>query len=446
MYAGLSLDNTLAEAKQSVLEHDRMDYAPYFIAVEKYMAEHGMILGGKTSIDLLLGVPLNKDSFYYEIYSRHVDEHTKNLTKLLAKIHKTVIVYRDTEIIDHEYVISVNLRRLFYFYSLDNKADYDLKTMIAPRPVRGYFCVHDILCMNPKVHLMHIYRSLYRPYPSAGAYQTYPELLTMLAQLQEKAAIGLHDIVSPELIESIVAGDDDMADEPLGGAFPIRWKHENIERILRALSTDREIIFIGDIVIGGNPNARPQILTSEPIDGLVRRLCSVLAKETPTICLTYKYQNTFLPNDFQLVKYTLYLADADVEKISIMDVFNSPAYELIAVRRDRIHLPDGKTILATIGNEYVLLRFKLIDLWIMQLIHMHKEQIRDFSRKRIENILSQISTLDKQAKDKINTNPISMFSPRPDDYSGVYTDEYVAKKKFLSRGRHELRYYFTDTK
>ena len=93
MYAGLSLDNTLAEAKQSVLEHDRMDYAPYFIAVEKYMAEHGMILGGKTSIDLLLGVPLNKDSFYYEIYSRHVDEHTKNLTKLLAKIHFVYVLF-----------------------------------------------------------------------------------------------------------------------------------------------------------------------------------------------------------------------------------------------------------------------------------------------------------------------------------------------------------------
>lgn len=430
-------DELLGKAADSVLENDRLSYAPYFKAVEYYMIEHGMILGGKCSIDLLLGNKLNKDSFYYEIYSRKVEEHSRKLVDILGKIDKNSIVYRDTQITDKEYIIEINMRRLFLFHSLDNKQDYDIKTMIAPRPIKGYFGGKEILCMNPKVHLMSIYRNLYRPYPSTGqGYTTYSVLLKNLQELHNKAAIGFHDIVSPDIVLTPVVSVD--------GGFDIHWKNSIIEETILSLSADKKTVFIGDFVIDRNPAGRLQVLSADSIDIFVNKLRNNLSESRPDIQVTYKYQNLYLPNDFQLVKYTVYVNELGKDKFSMMDVFNSPTYELISVRKGgNVFTPGQKIITTIIGNDFVLLRFKLIDLWIMQLIHMHKENIKDFSRKKIEDILEQIDTLYKQTLRKIEQNPLELFPTDANNYIGVYTDEYVAKKKFLTKGRFEQRLYYT---
>ena len=48
-----------------VVANDRMKYADYFTAIEKFSYENGGMITGKIAQQLLLNEPITKDSFMY---------------------------------------------------------------------------------------------------------------------------------------------------------------------------------------------------------------------------------------------------------------------------------------------------------------------------------------------------------------------------------------------
>jgi hypothetical protein len=440
MYLNYDIKPLLKEAEVSVLENDRMQYAKYFKAAEYYLYENELILGGRTSMEMLLGHPLTKDLFYYEIYGRNIEDHSKKLADIFCKIDGNMYITRDVNIVGKEYSIEINTRRLFYFYSLDNKQGYDIKTMIAPKPIKGYFGGKEVLCMNPKLHLINIYQQMYKPY-SSDTRLTYTELVDYEKQLNEKAALGLHDITSPDIMMS------PNVDKTAGSSEASHyWKIKAISNIMSILAENKNNIFIGDTVIQKDKKSRFQILSSENIDTVVNLIRSNLSELNPSVLVTYRYHLLYMPNDFQLMKYTVYATDPSGDRQSLMDIFNSTVYELVSTRQGIVTTPDETELKATIGSTQCLLRFKLVDLWAMQLLHMHKENIKDFSRVKIESILNQIKELQKKLEKDIESDPLKVFPTDESKYIGIFISERVAKKKFLSKGTYGLRYYCEENK
>jgi hypothetical protein len=82
--------------------------------------------------------------------------------------------------------------------------------------------------------------------------------------------------------------------------------------------------------------------------------------------LAFKKQKLYLLDDFRSSRYTIYvcysIGNKTVEK-PIMDIFNSGQFELIPYANATY-----QNTKYMIGNPYVLLRFLMIDMWIIRII------------------------------------------------------------------------------
>ena len=86
MYRTVSnVGEQIKSAEQYVLDHDRANYSPFFETAEKFCAEHSVIIGDKIGTELLLGIPLSKDSFEWCLYTENAFALAKTLAHRLKQ-------------------------------------------------------------------------------------------------------------------------------------------------------------------------------------------------------------------------------------------------------------------------------------------------------------------------------------------------------------------------
>lgn len=341
-----ALKDLIPEAEKFVLENDRARYKPLFVRAEELCAELEIVIGGRAGASLLLGAPLTKDSWVWDLYCANTYSAATRLIDALYSVDAPHVDLRTltlmTKIKHREFSISVETRELFRVYTLDKYRDVSLVRIMNPVPLTGWFGSPVLVFPQSQV-LIELYQNLYSP--------------AKFKQWEESAASA------SALFQGATEREGAAERE---GAFD-RASADSI--LLRGLIRDPRIVLVGDYataLLGIGTGTRLQFLTDIPIAELAAMTSRVLNAEKDKLrrlkvsherCVYVRYHLN-IPSDFQITKHTLY-AQVGADQIALADVFNSPEYELI---------PYTTVDKVRVGSPYVLLRFIFIDIWVVKLI------------------------------------------------------------------------------
>ena len=339
MYASLDVvDKLRPEAEKFVLENDRMLFAPFFVAAEKFFVDNNVVVGGKIGIDLLTNLPITKDSFVWDVYTDNTFATAKELANALSKVESSHIPARtvalQTSIKHHEFIIYVNTRLLFKIYSMAKYRGLQLISVMGPVKRKGYFSDVILNVIPEEIQLINIYRTLYSP---------------------SKSKFWSHDVETEKIIYGQVRDSiEEKATEITGGA---RFNRPACDQILiHKIIASSSNVLIGDYAlslieekgISVNPS-RIQFISDVPIEDLVSQIEKVLSSDKNAarkigidrVKISSVKYDIHIPSDFQITKHTLYVGQ---NQIPIADVFNSTAYEMIPywnVTRDNKNIKIG---------------------------------------------------------------------------------------------------------
>jgi hypothetical protein len=97
--------------------------------------------------------------------------------------------------------------------------------------------------------------------------------------------------------------------------------------------------------------------------------------------------------DFRMTRTTIKIG-ADAAQKEVMYIYNSASFDLIPFNTITNSPSAGqKSIKVQVGNPFVLMRFLLIDLWMIRWVREMKKVNEFYAKKRIHNILSLIVNL-----------------------------------------------------
>jgi hypothetical protein len=199
------LPQLLTDADKFVLHNDRELYRPFFQAIEKHCVDE-CVIGGKIGIDLLLGAPLGRDSWYWELYCRdpyrtgraiadsayachaaHIDNRTVNLT---------------TELRSTELTLWVNARRLCRIFRVRDES------LLEPVTASGYFGSR-VQCVGLQVQMETLYHNLYSP----SKFSLWEQSLAQLDAIWKLRKSNVAGAADTDRIYTVGAsGDADGAD------------------------------------------------------------------------------------------------------------------------------------------------------------------------------------------------------------------------------------------
>ena len=437
------IDQIINDAENIVLNIDRKKFDIFLKVVEKIIIDNKVLLGGKIGIQALTGESLSKDSYLWHIYADNPTKMSKIITdKLYHSDSKDInkeTIFLETNLIDKEFTIYIDNRIIFKIYGLGNFRDYKLYNLIGSINVNSFFHDKQMKIISGEMYLIDIYQKLYTPYAKKiGGYTTYSEYRILENAIYNKI---IHQLLQKTL--GIEGGNDKQT------LYEIT--DENLHLVKQLLfdtiinKTDR--IIIGDYALylyaysnqykfsRKYEQLRMQILTSEDIEILQSLVQRILKNNSYNNTIKYVNYELNIPSDFRIKKYIIYVLNNQGDRIPLIDIFNSPQYELIPFKKVSFNNNEIK-----IGGLYVLLRFKFIDLWTLKLIYNidNTKMKRKNIEYKIRNILSDIRFL-KKITDEIN-DLSELF--QTENYIGTYIDEFLAKKKIIKEsGLKHKRYY-----
>jgi len=409
MFEGLTtvVSRLIPRATEFSMVNDRMLFAPYFEAAEAFCIENKVIIGGQVGINLLLGIPKHLDTFYWELYAKNTFSTSKQLADILYNVKAVPIdsttVELQTNIKHREFTLRVNTRSLFKIYALDQYRQLDLGELLRPSLRPGYFTSQEMLVVPALMQLIDVYHQLYSPDKNAN----WEKLLEF-----EDGLFGLFD-------------------ESITGGFKQNNKYNQTNKHNTTVPRDKLIsklganVFIGDYSME-NPDAnksRLQIISADPIETIARTTESII----PNITFV-KYALNIL-GDFQLTKHTIY-QNSNGKQIPLFDVFNSTQYEMVPFWN---HKDKYK-----VGNPWVILRFQLIDIWVLKIINLLSTN-NDIPA-RINKLYKNFRVTRESARGILAADPKKMF--QLDKYAGIYMNEAIAKKKLITEQGVRIPEYY----
>jgi hypothetical protein len=496
MYDKIEISDVILEtADKFVLENDRAQYDIYMRTVEEYCAQNDVVVGGINGIKMLIGdTKLDRDGYSLDLYIDNTFEHARNLADRLYSVGKTIPM--STYVIDnvantisveskikHKYfLIWVNNRILIRMLNLDKHRGVDPAKLISFVSANGRWRSDvKILCIGAEVQLIGVYQQLYNPYPpSPKTHYSYSELL-------EKET-ALYKLIEGRLETMVVGGDDNNAcsgveidldvlcynggrvwdsddtsvisggrDKPKVYRAEAPRQHNDVGRICDRILSEigHKYIIVGDYAINALFNldtkwqrlqmlcdSKDQKALEDILTKMVRRL---LGDRYSVISVMYDLK---IPGDRQLLKWTFYLVSKSTDSQQAMfDMFNSISYEAVPYKMMNVASTRVK-----IANEFVLMRFKLIDLYATRLIlglAIGKNTGTTFITGKIRDIINSISMMRSRTLDNIRANPFNVFIDKQTNdrgYLGVYIDENVMMKKLASSSRQIFTKYYPHLK
>ena len=422
MYTKLNVTEDLEPfAERFIMDNDRMLYRPFFEAAEKFCAANSVVLGGRVGIDLIVGKPLGKNSFYWELYCDDTFSNAKafatelGATKSPHVSAKTVALR--TDIRGREFTIFINARMVFKIYSMDKYRGLKLVDIMDPTIRAGYFTQESIKCIPEEMQLIEIYRTLYTPAKMA----LWGEEL----QHEEK------------LYESLVSRGQLVSKSPAarGGSEIIgAVKRADLHSLLMEKLLKQHVL-VGDYALSAlgliDKPTRIQFIIGDEIENFRVACERILGDDLRLVkfknfSVTYVRYHLNIPSDFQIAKYTLYVNDGK-EQFPIADVFNSAQFEMIPWKR----AGPGR-----IANPWVLLRFIFIDIWVLKLI-------AGISLDKSAALWARIGELHDRAaivREYVRRDIAKHF--QLENYMGVYVNEVVAKKKLIKELGERFPMYY----
>lgn len=407
MYHTYNLEEIIDESKKQVLGFDRLLYRQFFETIEKNIINNDMILGGEVGIKLLIDAPLDKDSFYWEIYTINPFEKAKLLADELFNTYSphipTDTVSLRTDIRHREFTIMVNGRFICKIYGLQKYRNIPINNIINKSYCHGYFTKELLPLISEEMQLITIYKILYSP-SHCAEWRQY-------SQYESKLYEKVKDTLAVRFIKTVIGAEDK------------KTKYGFVVDLL--LARAKSGVLIGDYAINKIcPKVVPerlQFITSENIDIMCSEVNKQLSFEGNYKITSTEYDQ-FIFDDFRLTKHSIYLL-ANAKQLLVAEVFCTTTYELIPY-----HIYDTFKC----GTPFVLLRYAFIELWSTKLIYTYKQGTSASLLSRINKIVNDI--------DAIKSADVPLF--QVDNYTGTYISERVMKKKLLKNIGEKFPIYY----
>jgi hypothetical protein len=335
--------------------------------INDYIEERSdqFIMFGEMSLALLYDDGEIK-SYQYEYYCYNALRVANDLVNKLSEAMKTneykYLFMLSTDIPYYKFTIRVNSRIVVSFYNLHESIS--INTHLMPTKYK------NINMIPPELQLIDIYNGLY----SINRIDDWPRLLKLKGEISKKT------------------GGADINREAVNSFLKMYVYNSN------------EIIILGDYAANllkhNNTKINHgylEILTTKPIEFIYNKLCEYYSRSK----LEFANANLNIFSDNRLKKYVI-----RNDKTIVMIIYNSPTYEII---------PYFKHCGYNIANKYVLIRFSIIDIWVIN-VYYNMGKIGDEFRKISINRL----TINKRIFDEIED--------KKDHFLGTYIDIKLAMK------------------
>lgn len=383
-------DPLIEAAVEIALEH-RSEYDAFFSELEHIIADMGAKVSGNTAASLLLSHPKSLQTYLYEIYVSGGFVTAMKIATRLYNVTANKSLVLNTDMKNTEFTIAMNARNLVKIYSQPQHHGASPVDMIKGVMRDGYFAKVSLETMPEEIILISYCRILYNP----AQYKQWENAYKMTMEMW--------DAIKDQFISRVT-----------GGA--------------QAFSADITVAIPGEIIIGDEAlvrmgllqkrNRHTQIITEMSSDDVA----SIVSKniKRPTNVVRHSIS---LPGDFQLTKSTIYAVLGDGKQRPVLEVFNSTAYEIVGVSEKQ----------SRVGSHWTILRFLLLDLWLMKLVKVAKiSSGTDTSGlDRINDIISGIARSAELLLQKVRTmDPARLFPATASAYIGVNVSEQVMRKKF----------------
>ena len=424
-------NSEVVEKASILIKKDRLRFAGVYKTIEDYCKNNGVIIS-----DLNMLLDENKErNFQYELYCEFAYKHAVHLTNAIhsnvgewVKM-KTIVGYQ-------EFSIEYDMRPLVQIYNLNRPKNIDLYSLILPVKKK------DLLYMSPEIEIINVYHQLYSPNYSEDwedllAYET--NLFSAIKKRVEEGVFGggsPRDKTDIQHLKYLVLSE--FCSEFIKDYVVIgHWAVHVMEASKKSVS-----------IIEGSVE-KLQLITSIDIKKSLADLKNFLKKHT-NVRITSRKQDLHIPKDFRTNRYTVYINIAGKDK-AFIDMFDCGTFELIPyvpvslsveyskkeyarTRRSRRERRGGKEFIVKIGNPFVLLRFLMIDLWIVRMI----TEMGYFTNEMLKTKTKYIMHVVEKIKDNSFGLMDKVFGT---DYVGVYKDYDIAKKRDNLKGRAFYPYY-----
>lgn len=473
-----------ARASGSALK-DRMRFAKFIEVGERFAAEHGLIVGGAAATRLLCGTgdpAPTLDSFQYDFFSPTAPSHARALGDAMWQAdpdglgHYTTVL---SKVPGYLLTVMVDSRPLFTVTSLPTHRGIRMADVVVPSECPAQFARDKagqplrLQCAGPEIQLISVYAALCNPARASDWDQ--------LLETEEKLRALFGREIRKKLAKAVGRAALKMAlAAPLAGR-PVAAR-------AYALLRDKYATGPGRVLVGP---AAIALLAGTPVPGeerlQVASAGSLEAEAAEIIALMkaagleggWRIDDPKIPTDPRLRRLTVHLAVGD-RREPILDVYNSAEFDLVPyvthgavvggrraaearrgkdrrdkdrreARRDRRTavnpIKNNVPAALKIGTPFVLMRYRLVDIWTMQVLLRMGAINAGFVHSVLNGMLAGYDTIVAYTESVLGTDTdtgvetaAALLLPT-ESYIGRLEEPELALKRASAAPRGKVQFY-----
>lgn len=343
-----------------IAENERISFNNIYKIIEDIISKEKVIYGGNWGIKLLTNEKRGINDYQYELYSEKAEDVAFSIVNEICK-KETKFVSLKKELSD--FVLYIEARPLVTIHKLK---EHD-RGIISP-------IKNANIIMPADYHLLDLYRKLYIPNMDDWelSLPLEEELFKMVKfefnKNQRKFVTGANESIESD--NKLSDSDNKFSDSDIEDNDMTQnqndVRQELYDRLINYLSTREDIIFVGEyacsLLLYGAPSNKKALhlhiistlKIAEELNLWIRKL------DDPQLKTVLKTNDVHLLNDIRLTRTTIYVI-INNEKYPILYVYNSAEYDLIPYNI-------SKKTSGRIGNPFVIMRFLLVEIWIIKVI------------------------------------------------------------------------------
>jgi hypothetical protein len=412
MYLQLDAVGDAETRAEGAALQDRLRYRAFAEEAERFAAANGLLVGGEAATRLLLGdpadpaapPPLGLDSFRYDFHSGRAPAHALALCDAEHALEPQGLGHYAaalTKVPGRRLAVTIDGRDMFAVTALPARRGVRTADVLIPTPRPAQFASApdgaplQLACMGPEVQLVGVYAELCDP----GRAPAWGGLLA--AEMGLRALLGR--AVRAKIGEAAARAAEKHGSGPAGLARRLYEQY--------AAGPDRVLVGPGAVAIleGRAPRLggeRIQVLAVAPLEAEAAEAAALARAEG--LEARWEENDPQLPTDTRLRRLTVRVsAGRGARWEPVLDIFNAAAYGLVpyvtaeaalsrvpapgrggpraeggapartearpaplGARRGRPRPDAGWRPPAglKVGTPFVLMRFRLVDLWVVQVL------------------------------------------------------------------------------